>query len=278
MRDIDDLLDGETEPEEEKPEAKEVEVDEPSDDGEEAQADEAEGNDEAEDKAESEEKPDEPEKKPRQQRSVPLAAFLEVQNKLKAELEAKDKKLSELEEKASKAPDFSTFFKKAPEETPSVYDDEQGFYAASRDTIQAESYNTRFGISANFAVKQYGQDTVQQAMAEFDQASQNNPLLRQALDQSYDPVGEIVTWAQTQKTLRQIQEAGGLEAYEKTLRAKIEEELKAKKPKEAAKAEAPDDDEAPAKQNLNLPGNFNKGPKGGNKSAVGASTLDELLS
>ena len=274
MSEIDDLLDGDNDPEE-APETEAAEADEPdTDEGSEAEADEDDGDGEAEETQAEEPEPEKP-KKPREQRSVPLAAFLETQRKLQEKLDAAEKRANELEAKASKAPDFSTFFKKPPEEIPSVYDDEQGFNSAGREAIQAESYNTRFGISANFAVKTHGLDVVNAALAEFDQAAQQNPLLRQALDNSYDPVGEIVTWTQTQKTLRKIQEAGGLEAYEKNLRATIESELKAKKPAQAVADDS--DDEMPAKQNLNLPGNFNKGAKGGNKNAVLHSSLDELL-
>lgn len=275
MSDIDNILDGEDE-KEEKPEAEAAEPDEtPDEGGEEDDAGEDDGDGEAEEEQAAEPEAEKP-RKPREQRSVPLAAFLETQKKLQEKLAAAEARATELEAKASKAPDFSSFFKKPPEEIPSVYDDEQGFQTASRDAFQAENFNTRFGISANFAVRQFGQEAVSAALAEFEQASQANPLLRQALDNSYDPVGEIVEWTKTQAALRAIQGAGGLEAYEKNLRAKIESELKAKKP---AKVEAVNDadDEAPAKPQVNLPGNFNKGPKGGNKNAATHSTLDDLL-
>lgn len=274
MSDLDNLLEGEDEPKDEAPEIETAEADELQD------AEAPDGDEEGEDQAEAEPQQaegsdDEKPKKPREQRSVPLAAFLETQRKLQDKLDAAEKRAAEFEAKAKEAPDFSKFFKKPPEETPSVYDDEEGYTKSGRSYVDAKDFNTRFGISASFAVRQFGQDTVNAALREFDEASQANPLMQQAIENSFDPVGEIMSWSQTQKTLRTIQQAGGLDAYEKNLRAQIEAELKAKKP--APVAADDDAEEALAQPKPNLPGNFNKGPKGGNKNANPHQSLDELL-
>lgn len=273
------MLEGK-EPEQEKPEA---ETPEPEADEAEPESEEAKGDGEAVKDAKPQE--DEKPKKPREQKSVPLAAFLEVQNKLKAELEEKSKKLSEFEAKAKAAPDYSAFYKKPPETVPSIYEDEQGYAAATRQQMQAESFNNRLGMSLSYAVQSFGQDKVNAAMGAFQEAAKANPMLHQAAEASYNPVLEIIQWHETQtklafadklkaEELQQLAAAGGLDGYTKALRAQIEAELK------AAKAEPnADDDEAdeapPAK--LNLPSNFNKGGKGGSRPVPASSSLKDLL-
>jgi len=281
VSELDDILQGE-EPEEKTPEAPEEKVEEAESD--EAQKDEADA--EAEEKpAEASDEGEEKPKKPREQRSVPLAAFLEVQNKLKAELDAKDKRLAELEAKQKAQPDWSTFIKKPPEEVPSVLDDEKGYHDALRQTQSADLSNLKFQISLDNALVTFGEEKVNAAILAFQEAAKTNPLLIQAADNSRNPVREIVQWHDDQQRLsyaqklqadhlRKIAEAGGLDAYEKTLRAQIEAELKA-----AMETQADDEDEEapPAQKQKPMPSNFNKGGKGGNKSVPADSSLEALL-
>ena len=274
--DLDDLIDGEDEATDEAPTTPEVEAtDNPETDEAEAEATSEEG-EETNETSDDEDDADEENVTPEPQ-SVPLAAFLENQNKLKAELAAKTKELDEAKAKQAAAPDFNGFYKQAPENIPSVLDDEQGFQAAQTAAMEASSFNTRFSISANYAQKTYGEEVVGNAIAEFNAAAEANPLLKQALDNSSDPVGEIVSWSEDNRIRTSIKAAGGMEGYEKALREKIVKELT-----ESGKintAEDNDKDEAtPTTPVPNMPGNFNKASKGGgNKAGPIHSTLDELL-
>ncbi len=277
--DLDDLIDEETE-ETTDAQAPEAEAAPETPPAENEEADEEASDDETEtDEAEAEASADEaPPAKQKDPKQVPLSVFLDNQNKLKAELEAKSKELDEVKAKSNAAPDFQSFFKAPPENVPSVLDDEAGYNAAQTAAMEAASYNTRFGISANYAVNQFGQEVVSSAVQEFQAAAEQNPALQQALENSFDPVGEIVNWSNNQRTLRTITDAGGIEAYEKNLREKIIKELSENPPpKKKAKANGQaETDEAP--QIPNMPGNFNKSSGGGgNKSAPLHSDLDDLL-
>lgn len=280
MSELNDLLEGK-ETEEEAPDAPEQEVveEEATD---EAQEDGEPEPEEAEAKEETEEKP----KAKRESKSVPLAAFLEVQRKLEARLAEAEKKAAEFEAKSKATPDYSSFIKKAPDQIPSVYDDEQGHTEALRQAQNAELANIKFNISLDNALATFGNDRVNEAMSAFQQAAQNNPMLRQAAEASYNPVREIVQWHETQQKLsyadklqadqlRKLAEAGGLDAYEKSLRAQIEAEFKAKM---NTGDDDGDEDEAPAiRKQPTLPSNFNRGGKGGNKETPRDTSLDALL-
>jgi hypothetical protein len=254
----------------------------------EAEAPEAEAEEEPEaEAAEPEPKEEQKPKAPREPKSVPLAAFLEVQRKLEAKLQEAEKRAADLESKTRTQPDYSSFFRKPPEKTPSVYDDEQGYNDANRQFVQADTYNTRFGMSLDYAVQSFGQERVNEAMHAFQQAAQSNPLLMQAAEKSYNPVREIVQWHELQtnigyidkvgggQTLKKIADAGGFDAYEKALRAQIEKEMADKAA--AQVADDDDEDEAPIQKKPILPGNFNKGGKGGNKDVPRPSDLKTLL-
>jgi hypothetical protein len=139
-------------------------------------------------------------------------------------------------------------------------------------------------MSLDYAVQSFGEQKVNDALAAFQAKAKANPLLIQAVENSYNPVREIVQWHETQTnlaylervggdSLRKLAEAGGLDAYEKALRAQIEKELADKY------AGVVDDDEepAPAAARPTLPSNFNKGGKGGNKDVPRPADLKSLL-
>ena len=253
MSELDDLIEDKEQPEQEEQDPVEAQNDE---------ADEADAPDEPEkggdvEAAETEEADEKPKAK-REQRSVPLAAFLEVQNKLKAELEEKSRRLSELEAKAAEKPDYSSFYKKPPEQIPSVYDDEQGYTESMNQTRQAEMANLKFQISLDNGLAMFGQEKVDGALSAFRAAAEQNPMLIQAAESSLNPVREIIQWYETQNTLQKLEQVGGLDAYEKDLRAKIQAELKAEFEKNAQAQTDDEEDDAPVqKPKMNLPGNFN---------------------
>lgn len=279
MSKLADLLNDKETEQETTPDAPEVEADEAETEAQEA------GDEEA--PPEKAEAKDETERPKREPKSVPLAAFLEVQRKLEAKLSDAEKRLSDAEAKTKAQPDYSSFLKQAPDKIPSVYDDETAFAQTISERQSAELANYKFQISLDNAMQTFGQERVGEAMSAFQSAAKNNPALRQAAETSMNPVREIVQWHETQnnlslvekigggQTLKKLFEAGGLEAYEKALRATIEKELSAK----AAPADDADDDEddAPVRQKPVMPSNFNKGGKGGNKEVPPASDLKSLL-
>lgn len=277
MSDLKDMLDGK-EAEQEKPEAEapEVEANEAEIEGEDAEGGEAE--------KDAAPKEDEKPKTPREPKSVPLAAFLEVQRKLEARLSEAEKRAADAEAKSKAQPDYSSFLKKPPEKIPSVYDDENGYTEGLRETQSAELANLKFQISLDNAVVTFGEDKVNGALLAFQQAAQNTPGLRQAAEASRNPVREIVQWHEAQQKLsyadrieaahlKEIAEAGGLEALKKALRVQIQKELS----ESAAQADGDDEDDAPVHKKPVMPSNFNKGGKGGNKDVPPATDLKSLL-
>lgn len=277
MSKLQDVLD-DKETEQEKapdaqPEAEAAEEEAPETGDEDAEAPEAEAKDEVE-------------KPKREPKSVPLAAFLEVQRKLEARLSEAEKRAADAEAKAKTAPDYSSFLKKPPEKIPSVYDDDAAFAQTLSEQQSAQIANLKFQISLDNAMQTFGQDRVNEAMGAFQRAAAQNPALAQAAEASLNPVREIVQWHETQnnlslvekigggQTLKKLFEAGGLEAYEKALRAQVEKELSSKFAKAADADEA---DEAPVKAKPVMPSNFNKGGKGGNKEVPPDTSLKSLL-
>lgn len=233
---------------------------------------------EAEGAEQSQDESDEPERGAEKEReTVPLAAFLETQRKLQARLDEAEKKARELEAAQKAKPDLSAFYREAPKDIPSPFEDDEGYTRALEDRYKADMANRTFGISLDNAVTTFGEDKVNTALQAFGEAARSNPLLMQAAEASVNPVREIVNWYDQQSFLRQrdsfepVLSAGGLDAYKAALRAEWEAER-------AANAAQTDENalEQSPQEKQKLPGNFNKGGKGGVGKFTPAS-LDDLL-
>lgn len=144
-------------------------------------------------------------------KSVPHERFHAVNERVK-ELEAK----LAASETPKSAPDLSHLFVTGKDDKlPDPIDDPNGYQKAIEQRFNERLFQQGWNVSQNAASRHYGQEVVETALAEFAEQSKTNPLLQEAARGSSDPVGEIVTWHRQQQDWRQIQQAGGLEAYRK---------------------------------------------------------------
>lgn len=136
---------------------------------------------------------------------VPRAA-LEAERKKRQALEAELAKL-----RTPSAQSQSQQTPKGPEFAPPQVDferDPKGF-------IQEHLLTERLNTSRYFAIQQFSEPEVNAAWDDFDKAASVDPqvyALSVKLRSHPHPIGEIVSWHRKQQQIRQIDEAGSLEA------------------------------------------------------------------
>lgn len=206
---LDDILSDEQKIEE--PETPEEDVQEPVKAEEPDQAPEP-----AEDLSET---PDEPQR-------VPLAALQEARAK---EKEAKGA-LSEMEKQmAALQAQVQTLMQVQPPKPepkpfklPDPLDDADAYNGSIMELMDQRDRNLRAEMSETFAVRQHGKEAVDAAF----QRAQSAGIIS-TFANSPDPYGALMDWDSKQQSFSAIEQAGGLEAYEKKLRAQWEAERNA---------------------------------------------------
>lgn len=109
--------------------------------------------------------------------SVPLATFLEVQNRLK-----------EAERSKRQEPQQYT-----PPPAPSFYDDPDAYAAHLEQTVQDRLLGSRIEMSQRFALQQYGQEALTAARDWGAEQAQADPSFSPRFGAQPDPVGWLVS-------------------------------------------------------------------------------------
>lgn len=207
---LDDILSDE--PKIEEPETPEEDAEEP------VKAEEPEQDPEpAEDPSEP---PDEPQR-------VPLAALQEARAKekeAKGALSEMEKQMAALQAQVQTLMNVQPQPKEEPKpfKLPDPLDDADAYNGSIMELMDQRDRNLRAEMSETFAVRQHGKEAVDEAFQRAKAAGMISNFASQP-----DPYGALMDWDSKQKSFSAIEQAGGLEAYEKQLRAQWEAERNA---------------------------------------------------
>lgn len=165
---------------------------------------------------------------------VPRTALLDERRKRQA-LEAE---LAELRKpKAEQAPQTSPHPQNPSQsQTPKVPDfsfDPSQFEGDPEALFEARLHKNKMDMSTVMAVQQFGEGTLAEAWAAFDQAATMDPriaALSVSLLNHPHPMGQVVNWYKEHKEVQQLTEAGGLEKLRERLRAELLQEMQGTTP------------------------------------------------
>lgn len=134
-----------------------------------------------------------------EQPMVPLAALHETRDKVR-DLEARLAAIAQPQPQ--------------PQQVPDMFEDPEGYQNHLQSQLQSAIYLERRNISHRFAIQQYGEEAVSEAVQWGEQVCNANPQFNAALLASPDPVGTVVAEYQRQKMLSQIgSDPKEIEAY-----------------------------------------------------------------
>lgn len=176
----------------------------------------------------TDEKPDTPaEKEPD---NIPYAVFKSTREDLKAQL-------AEARAEAQRLQQQSQQPKQEPEAAPDVLEDQEGFTRSIVGGVQQQMTQQKLQMSRFFAEREFGGDTVKEAIAFFDQ----NPQLSHQFLNEPSPFHAAVEFVQKQKAAAEIgpDPAAYRQKLEAEIRQKIEAELAAKQVSEMASKSPP---------------------------------------
>ena len=168
------------------------------------------------------------------ERTVPLAALEKVRRDHKERAARLEGELAELRRQYEEAkrvaqqPAAPPPPPPQPQYIPNPAQDPQAFAMWQQEQLALSAIDARLNMSEIQARKEYGAEAVEAAAAEFKQAMQANPSLRQELYQQPHPYEWLMKRAETLKLQKEIGDDPA--AYRARLRAEIEAEMQAAQP------------------------------------------------
>lgn len=175
----------------------------------------------------------EPEKEPKAEaeepKDIPYAVFKSTREDLKAQLEATRRELDQFRQSQQPKPE--------PQKIPDVLEDQEGYTKTVLGAVQRQQVQQKLQMSRFFAEREFGRETVDEAVSFFDQ----NPQLSHQFINEASPFHAAVEFVKAQKAAAEIgpDPVAYKAKLEQEIRAKIEAEMAAKQAKDMASKRAP---------------------------------------